>query len=145
MLQAFEQQPVQGDQINSISGDTVKEVVFNETHKFETPCYLIDIRPVKELHRLALYAIKALINSKKTSKHTIPVYMAHISGNKETIIKLGYGEPYKLYSLIRQVSKFALSAKVYLDTGKGFKLLTNYEVYGLKLDLGTNIDDIQKH
>lgn len=114
-----------------ISGRTVKELVLPEEHEYKTPSYLIDLRKIKMIHRLALSSLRALAQDKEDSTHTVPIYLYC----KDKVVMLGYGEGYTLYSTLKKIIKLQFEANVYLNEGDGFKELDERNVFGLRLDL----------
>lgn len=114
-----------------LSGRVVKEVVLPESTVVETPSYLIDLRNVKVIHRLALQSLKSLVRGKPDDTYRVPVYLFH----KTKTLLIGYGEQYTLYSTLKKMCNLQFNADVYLNQGDGFKELSDDNVFGLRLDL----------
>jgi hypothetical protein len=112
-----------------ISGKVVKEVVLPSSTQYQVPSYLVDLRKVTDIHRLALNALKSLVQEE--AEGNIPVYLYV----KESVVKVGYGNPNVLYSTLKKLCKLQFNADVYLNDGDGFKELEDDNVFGLRLSV----------
>lgn len=113
-----------------ISGKVVKEVVLPEESSFETPCYLIEMRNIGSVKRIAINSLKHLASAEKGTD-TIPIYLAV----KEKVTKIGYGEKGEMYSLLASICRCEFDTVVYANEGDGFYEVSNDTFFGLRLDL----------
>lgn len=114
-----------------IADKTVKEVVLPEDSEVKIPSYLVDLRNVSALHRMAIDSIKSLVRNRATEVYEIPVYMYV----KDKVVLIGYGKAHTLYSTLRSMCELQFNANVYLNTTGTFQTVTPETIFGLKLDL----------
>lgn len=113
---------------DALQSDKIKNVLLNDNTEIKVPSYMIDMSNI-EITESALLAIKGLLDGKGTA-----VYIKESSG---MVILVGYGEDYKLYSLLDDLISLLYNGKckLYKNNGKGFKLVNNMDVSSIRINL----------
>ena len=112
----------------AIQGESLKNVLLDEVDKVKVPSYLIDLSNVS-VAKAVFMAIKGLLGGGNTG-----VYIKEGSGS---IILVGYGDEYILYTVLEDIIRGIYGNKdiLYKNNGKGFKLISSMDVSSERLDI----------
>lgn len=113
---------------DALQSDKIKNVLLNDKAEVKIPSYLIDMSNI-EITESALLAIKGLLDGQGTA-----VYIKESSG---MVILVGYGEDYKLYTILDDLISLLYNkkCKLYKNTGKGYKVVNNMDVSAIRINL----------
>lgn len=111
----------------ALVADELKNVLLRESTDVKVPSYMLDITNI-EIAEAALLAIKGLLPGGNTA-----VYMK----NGSSIVMVGSGDDYVLYTVLEEVLKemFNSKCKVYKNNGNGFKPIGKLDVSSVRLNL----------
>ena len=112
----------------SLSSKKIKNTLINDSSTVKIPSYLIDLSDVV-ITEATLKALKGLLDGSGTA-----VYIKSSTGQ---VVLVGYGEDYKLYTLLDELIGILYKGKVkiYKNLGKGFKQVSLTDTSSIRLNL----------
>ena len=112
----------------AITKDEIKPVLINSSVDIEIPSYLLDMSEVSNVTLESIDAIAGMLTG-----GNVTVYMKY----NTSIMRVGYGDEQKLYSVLGSVVKHMYNGKcdLYINRGDGFERTREIEVNAVRLDL----------
>ncbi len=112
----------------SLSSKKIKNTLINDSSTLKIPSYLIDLSDVV-ITEATLKALKGLLDGSGTA-----VYIKSSTGQ---VVLVGYGEDYKLYTLLDELIGILYKdkVKIYKNLGKGFKQVSLTDTSSIRLNL----------
>lgn len=112
----------------SLSSKKIKNTLINDSSTLKIPSYLIDLADVV-ITEATLKALKGLLDGSGTA-----VYIKSSTGQ---VVLVGYGEDYKLYTLLDELIGILYKdkVKIYKNLGKGFKQVSLTDTSSIRLNL----------